>query len=135
MRTPLLVFALIGVGLSSPVRAGETVYLDGPRALAQLEATNPNHYARVQRILAAANHLCRPGPGEVLHVAGSRDEHCAGQLLLTSNPPQWRLSFRLDDTRYVALVVITDDAPRLRPANCRRSEPRGDLMCTRGDRR
>jgi len=115
MRTPLLALALLGVGVS-PVSAAETVYLDGPRALAQLEATNPAHYARVRRVLAAANHLCRPGPGQVLHVAGSRDEHCVGQLLLTSNPPQWRLSFTLDETRYIALVVITDDAPRLTPA-------------------
>jgi hypothetical protein len=34
----------------------------------------------------------------------------------TSNPPRWRMTFTLDDTRYVALVVITDDAPRLTPA-------------------
>jgi hypothetical protein len=37
-------------------------------------------------------------------------------LLLTSNPPQWRISFRLDDTRYAASVFVTDDPPWLGPA-------------------
>jgi hypothetical protein len=29
-------------------------------ALAELKATNPDHYARARGIMAAANHLCRP---------------------------------------------------------------------------
>jgi hypothetical protein len=37
-------------------------------------------------------------------------------VLLTSNPPQWRIGFRLDETRYVAAVWITDDPPRALPA-------------------
>ena len=36
-----------------------TAYLDA-RGLEELRTTNPDHYARAQRILAAANHLCRP---------------------------------------------------------------------------
>ena len=67
--------------------------------------------------MAAADHLCRPATAQVEPVAGSRDVRCEGRLLLTSNPPQWRMSFTLDDTRYVALVVIDDDPPHLRPAH------------------
>lgn len=93
-----------------------TVYLNGPGDLARLRDTNPRHYARAERVLAAADHLCRPGAGEVQPVVGSRDVHCAGMLLLTSNPPQWRMTFTLDDTRYIALVMITDDPARLIPA-------------------
>ena len=37
-------------------------------------------------------------------------------LLRTSNPPKWEIRFRLDDTRYVALVAVSADWPKLVPA-------------------
>jgi hypothetical protein len=40
-------------------------------------------------------------------------------LLLTSNPPKRALTFTLDNTRYVAIVTITADRPRLMPADQR----------------
>lgn len=124
MRASLLALLLLGACvppalsdepplLTPPKR---TVYLDGPRDLARLQKANPDHYARAERVLAAADHLCRPGPGQLESIAGSRDVRCAGALLLTSNPPQLRMTFTLDDTRYVALVVITDDPARPTPA-------------------
>jgi len=93
-----------------------TVYLDGPSDLARLRKANPSHYARAERVLAAANHLCRPGPGELKEAAGARDLTCNGTLFRTSNPPKWQITFTLDDTRYVALVAVTDDPPRVTPA-------------------
>jgi hypothetical protein len=96
--------------------AGEPVYLDGPSALARLEASNPDHYARAERILASANHLCRAGPAELQHAGADLRSFSCGMLLKTSNPPKRQISFRLDDTRYVALVTITDDQPKLIPA-------------------
>lgn len=121
---PLTLLTFLGLGAlgaqaddqSLTFVAKPTVYLDGPADLARLQATDPAHYARAVRVLAAANHLCRAGQGALQSVAGSRDVQCTGQLLLTSNPPQWRLSFVLDTTRYIALVRITDDPPRLLPA-------------------
>jgi hypothetical protein len=93
---------------SSPV-----VRLDA-EALARLKATNPNHYARAQNIIAAANELCRPVPEKVQYARfDAQDISCEGNLLLTSNPPQHQISFRLDDTRYMALVVVTAEPPRL----------------------
>ncbi len=93
-----------------------TVYLDA-RGLEELRTTNPDHYARAQRILAAANHLCRPHMPEVyLAQSGVRDFSCAPMLLLTSLPPKREIGFRLDNTRYVARVVVTDDPPRPVPA-------------------
>jgi hypothetical protein len=94
----------------------KTVYLDS-RGLEQLRSTNPDRYARAQRILAAANRLCRPGVPEVyLAEFGVRDFSCAPMLLLTSLPPKREIGFRLDHTRYIARVVVTDDPPRLVPA-------------------
>ena len=94
----------------------KTVYLDS-RGLEELRSSNPDHYARAERILKAANQLCRPRVPEVyLAQFGVRDFSCAPMLLLTSLPPKREIGFRLDHTRYVARVVVTDDPPRLLPA-------------------
>jgi hypothetical protein len=93
---------------------GGVVHLDDPAALAELRATNPVHYARAQKILAAANHLCRPTAGEVDYAKfDARSFSCIRSLIKTSNPPKREIRFRLDDTQYVALVTLTDDPPRL----------------------
>lgn len=122
MRPILLILALAGgcaavladdAQLATPSR--QTVYLQGPSDLARLREMNPAHYARAERVLADANRLCRPGPTQLQELVGAQDLKCADSLLRTSNPPKWEITFRLDDTRYVALVVITDDPPRLTP--------------------
>jgi hypothetical protein len=99
-----------------PVTFPQAIYLDAP-TLARLAVTNPNHFARAERILKAANYLCRPRvPDVYLASFGAQDLSCEPMVLLTSNPPQWRIGFRLDETRYVAAVWITDDPPRALPA-------------------
>src|SRR5207302_9664298 len=63
-----------------------TVYLDS-RALEELRSSNPDHYARAERILAAANHLCGPHVPEVyLAEFGVRDFSCAPMHMLSSFP-------------------------------------------------
>jgi hypothetical protein len=91
-----------------------TVYLDGPASLANLETEDPAHYATVKRILASADVLCAPGPLTLQHAGNG--PVCEGMLLKTSNPPKRQISFTLDDTRYIALVVLTQDQPWLMPA-------------------
>jgi hypothetical protein len=67
--------------------------------------------------MAAANELCRPKPGEVSYVEfAARAITCSDMLLKTSNPPKRQISFTLDETRYIALVAVTDDPPRVMPA-------------------
>jgi hypothetical protein len=99
------------------VPSGNVVYLD-EAALARLRITNPNHYVRARKVMDAANELCKPGPAELTFTqAGARQVACKRVLLKTSNPPKREISFRLDQTRYVAVVVITDDPARLVNAN------------------
>jgi hypothetical protein len=106
----------VAAGDIPPQVFDKTVYLDS-RGLEELRSANPDHYARAQRILAAANHLCRPGVPEVsLAEFGARDFSCSPMLLLTSLPPKTEIGFRLDHTHYIATVVLTDDPPRLLPA-------------------
>ena len=117
MRKIALILALAAVGTVSAWADGivvhSVVHLD-ERALEQLRTSNPAHYARAQKILAAANHLCRPKVGEVEYARfDAKDISCARSLVKTSNPPKREIYFRLDDTRYEALVVLTDDPPKL----------------------
>ena len=96
------------------------VYLDGPVSLAQLRASNPIHYQRALKIIDAANELCRPKGGEMEYARfDAKNISCARALLKTSNPPKRQLSFRLDDTQYIALVTVTDDPPKLVAARSR----------------
>lgn len=86
--------------------------LDTPADLANLRATNPSHYGRAQRIIAAAKALCRPGQPTLQSTElDSRHMKC-GHLFLTSNPPKREISFTLDRTNYVALVTVTADPPK-----------------------
>src|SRR5262249_46654407 len=99
---------------ASPV--AEVIELDSA-GLARLRESNPNHFARAERILSAATYLCRPRTGDLyLTKLGVQDLSCQQMLLQTSNPPKWRIAFRLDQIRYTASVVVTDDPPRLLPA-------------------
>ena len=119
MRSTLLSLGLIALTVTFAPHAAtaapdEYVYLYGQSDLDRLRATNPGHYARAERIMAAAKELCRPKPGDVSYAKfGARDISCADMLVKTSNPPKRQISFTLDDSHYIALVVITDDPARL----------------------
>jgi hypothetical protein len=94
----------------------KTVFLTSARALDALRLSNPAHYARAKRILASADIVCRPGKEKLL--ALSFDAHeiaCMRSMIYTSLPPQRQLSFRLDDTRYIAMVFITEPVAKLTP--------------------
>jgi Nucleotidyltransferase len=88
-------------------RSPTTVYLYGATDLEYLRETNFNHYVRAQRILAAANEICRAGP-ERTYLArfDGADPHC-NDFWKTSNPPKKQLSFHLDSVHYIALVSVT----------------------------
>jgi len=109
--------AVCAAGAAEP-GSGGVVRLDGPAALAQLRAKNPTHYALATRIMAEANHLCKPVTGQLQHTQPD-DTSCTGVLLSTSNPPKRQITFRLDHTVYVAIVSVTDDPPKLAAASSR----------------
>jgi hypothetical protein len=119
MRSTLLALGLTALTAPflphvSAAAPDQYVYLYGQSDLDRLRTTNPGHYARAERIMAAANVLCRPKPGDVSYAQyDARDISCINMLLKTSNPPKRQISFTLDATRYIALVVITDDPARL----------------------
>jgi hypothetical protein len=92
-----------------------TVYLGGVAAVEQLRMTNPRDYPRVQRILASADQLCKPGEPKALALKlDAQEVHC-GAFIFTSDPPQRQISFRLDDTRYIAMIFLTGFEVKLAP--------------------
>jgi hypothetical protein len=126
MRKIALTWVLVVVAGSTSVWASDVVTsvwrdvvrLDSPGALEHLRSTNPAHYAQAIKILADANHLCRPTKAELLRAhPKANDDSCVTMLLRASNPPKREVRFLLDHTQYVALVSVTDDPPRLMAAS------------------
>lgn len=81
--------------------------LDTPQDLANLRATNFDHYQRAERIIAAANTLCRPGLPRLEEAKFGATHLSCAHLLLTSLPAKREIAFKLDGTRYIAVVTIT----------------------------
>ena len=92
----------------TPVAAGPTIDLDRPGALEALERTNPDHAAKVRRILeGVARTPDRDVPRWMRVAFDARDVEYA-PIVLTSHPAKRRLAFALDGTRYAAVIVLTD---------------------------
>jgi hypothetical protein len=98
--------------------ADGVVRLESSSDLAQLRHSNFRHYQQALKIMDAANELCRPHAGEV-EKTDAKAVACSQVLLRTSNPAKREITFRLDSTRYVALVALTDDPPKLVAATSR----------------
>jgi hypothetical protein len=102
-----------GAGFAaSPPRV---VYLNGLADLERLKSSNPDHHARAERIIAASEELCKPGPDQVRFAKfEAQSISCEGSLLRTSNPPKRQIAFTLDEVRYVALVTVKEAPPEFR---------------------
>lgn len=110
MRTVALTWGMAAVAATAWAGDG-VVHLDGPADLAQLRHSNPGHYQQALKVIDSARQLCKPHSGEVEY--SKAKNVCSQVLLRTSNPAKREISFRLDNTYYVALVAMTDDPPRL----------------------
>jgi hypothetical protein len=119
MRHRLAVAALALTGtllLTSPSNAGSTIDLDQPDALVVLQQANPAHYAKVRLILEGAARNPRSDLSRWARVAFDARDVDYPPIVLTSHPAKRRLAFSLDDTRYVATVVLTDLRGAVTPA-------------------
>jgi hypothetical protein len=108
LTATLLACLWVAVVAAGDVIPGRTIDLDQPGALEALQRSNPTHYETIQQIM---DHLPRQPDAEVPHwiqaTFHARDA-TYGPILLTSFPPKRRVSFTLDDTRYEALVTLTN---------------------------
>lgn len=83
--------------------------LDSEDALADLQHSNPRHYAIARKILAAASEICSATKSQVIPAKfDAQDISCARNFWLTSYPPKRQLQFTIEDTYYSALVTVRD---------------------------
>jgi hypothetical protein len=113
---PIIALLAAAVFCASAVNAEvgqerRVVYLNGPEAMAELEKTNPKHYAIARQILAAGPQLCEAAGQRVYQATmGAEEITCSSFLLRTSNPPKKQISFELEDATYIALIEVKVDA-------------------------
>jgi hypothetical protein len=104
------VFAILSIVLAPPydATAARTINLNQPGALEALHHFNPAHYEKVRKILEGVlQQPDRDVPRWIQTSFEARNVSYA-PILLTSDPPKRRLSFALDDTRYEAIVTLTN---------------------------
>ena len=91
------------------------VRLYQPGTLEALARSNPGHFKRVSEILSLASEMPCKSPRFNLEVKVRHDATTkgCGLGLLTSFPAKRRLEFTLDETRYFAVVTMTDSGGRV----------------------
>ena len=97
----------------TPLTIKHTVYLND-LVLEDLKTSRPHHYAKAQQVLASGGTLCAPGAWQLWKALHLREGECNGAFLRTSNPPRQQISFVVDDTRYIALVIVKSALPEFR---------------------
>jgi hypothetical protein len=104
-RLALAALASLWAGIAT----GEpTVDLNAPGALAALEQSNRAHYEKVRRILQDIVDKRDSDVPRWMQTTFAAHDVSYAPVLLTSDPPQRRLSFVLDTTRYQAIVTLTN---------------------------
>lgn len=100
----------------APANARGPIDLDLPGNLEAIQRTNPEHYAKIERILAE---VPRRPPNEVTRWMRTefqaRDVQYA-DLVMTSLPPKKRLQFSLDNESYAKVVTLSGWTAKPMPA-------------------
>jgi hypothetical protein len=98
-------------------RPARVVDLRAERALADLQRTNPAHFAKIRQVLTALAEQPKLAEGDWLReTIAAQDVDLSRYTLQTSYPPKQLLQFTLDDTRYIMHLARSDLTPRMIPA-------------------
>lgn len=105
-----VVLALFWIAVTAAGEAtpGRAINLNEAGALEALQHSNPTHYEKVRKIMEGI--FQRPDTAVPRWIQTNFDARNVSYapILLTSDPPKRRLSFALDDTRYEAVVTLTN---------------------------
>jgi hypothetical protein len=104
--------ALVAADGAPPVR---TIDLSVPGALEALQQSRPAHFDKVRRILKALPEQPDCAVSRWMRVSFDARAVNYSAFILTSYPPQRRLSFVLDETRYQTVVILTSVPARALP--------------------
>ena len=109
LSTAVLISLWTGMATAGDLTLRQTVDLDKPGALEALQQSNPTHFDKVCQIMSGvARQPDVKVPGWMLANFNARDVSYA-PIEMTSFPPKRRLSFALDNTRYMVVVTLTRD--------------------------
>ena len=102
-----LVIFWTGIAAAGDLTLSRVVDLDKPGALEALQQLNPMHYEKIRQIVTGI--LQQPDVAVPGWMRANFDARGVlySQIEMTSYPPKRRLSFELDDTRYVVVVTLT----------------------------
>jgi hypothetical protein len=92
------------------------VDLNEAGALEGLQRSNPAHYEKVRKILDGVLQQKDAQVPRWIRTNFDGRDVAYGPIVLTSHPPQRRLSFALDTTRYEATIVLTNVTGAIVPA-------------------
>jgi len=105
---PALAFAFAALMIAGGSNAAGTIDLDVPGKLEAIERDNPDHFSKIERILAE---VPRQPPNQKAVAEWMRTRFQArdvqySDLVMASLPPKKRLRFSLDDTSYVKIFTL-----------------------------
>jgi hypothetical protein len=108
IASPLALITLLHVTMAfaQHPHISRAIYLNDRHALATLQRSNPEDYAKIQLILRGLSERPVAEIPRWLKGKFSAREVDYSDLLLTSYPPQRHLSFVLNDTYYSATVTL-----------------------------
>jgi hypothetical protein len=97
-----------------PVR--RVVDLDAPGAFEAIQTSNPTHYDKIRRILQGVLQQPEARVAQWMLTTFDARDVAYVPVVLTSQPPQRRLAFALDATRYEVTLVLTNVRGEVVPA-------------------
>jgi hypothetical protein len=108
----VVVFAGIVASLPAVTVADQAlriVDLRNPQAYEMLRQTNPEHFARIQEVIAGLREQPQRVESNWLQTTvNARDVDLDRHVIHTSYPPKQLLQFTLDETRYLMHVLRSD---------------------------
>lgn len=96
----------------TPEAPKRTVYLNA-MVLEELKTSNPAHYERALKVIDETSRPCEHGAWQSRPIQERVSFECSTFLLQTSNPPKRQVSFLVDDTLYIANVVLKQSDARV----------------------
>jgi hypothetical protein len=106
-----IVFFVVTCMVAVAAYSGSSIDLNRPGVLEKLQHQNPEHYRIIQEILSGLYRQRDSGVPHWIQTKFNAQDVTYLPVLLTSLPPQRRLSFALDNTHYKALLTLTDIGP------------------------
>ena len=116
LTVALLVLTAVAVATAADIGLRRTVDLDAPGAMEHVRAANPGHFDKIVKIIEGVTQQPDSAVPRWMRVTFDAQDVNYRPIVMTSHPPKRRLSFALDDTRYEAVVVLTNARGAVIPA-------------------